>query len=518
MRVRHPNHDGQLAVLLAADGLPVAWTETFDSDVFAVLPLRVNLGCGVGVSNLFEVQSGRTHLIDPVANRPRIAEVAQLLPSVAKALIADDAAKPGDAMTRFWSLWRWDRGDGEASHLRLQLAKELATLTRTLAIVPTLDRERCVKLEDEVLFSFESIPEDFAKELLRASIEFLVDGAYVKLRESNVVPGAVRSAVERVYTAAKEKTPLAVSRIGWSELGEVFLAKPWLADRPELVSAMARSLPSGKVDDVRPWLCKCLFQDAKGRPMQLGDLLPQHFPGAHHLPARLLNRLHDSYDEEAVSLLKQVGLPSRPALQVIMAWVRSGLGKSECAGLLRYLSEAGRWRRDYYELGRMLNSPWFDADGARLTTAQAFARDLVRLEELDSDSAFRAWLGIDAGNIEINVDADRWDRPVSDPKGSSVAIYQWWVRERDRFVRRYEERTYPGGTPLRPSPHFSDRDSLQRRSWLSLLMLGSMQTLGRTKPEQHRGFLLNCERAGWMDVFADPDSPADRWIDVLDNI
>ena len=79
-------------------------------------------------------------------------------------------------MTRFWSLWRWDRGDGEASHLRVQLAKELATLSRTLAIVPTLDRERCAKLEEQVLFSFESIPEDFAKELLRTSVEFLVDG------------------------------------------------------------------------------------------------------------------------------------------------------------------------------------------------------------------------------------------------------------------------------------------------------------------------------------------------------
>ena len=251
--------------------------------------------------------------------------------------------------------------------------------------------------------------------------------------------------------------------------------------------------------------------------MRLSDLLPQHFPGAHHLPARLLDRLHESYDEEAVSLLKQVGLPSPPALQVVMAWVSSGLGQSECAGLLRYLSEAGRWRRDYYDLSRMLNSPWFDADGAQLTTAEAFAQDLVRLEELDSDSAFRAWLGIGAGNIEVNVDADCWDRPVSDPSRVLSRIYDWWARECDRFVRRYEERTYPGGTLLRPNPHFAERDSLQRRGWLSLLMLGSMQTLGRTKPEQHRGFLLNCERLGWMDVFADPDSPADRWIDVLED-
>ena len=31
-------------------------------------------------------------------------------------------------MSRFWSLWRWDRGDEEAGPLRLQLAKELAKL------------------------------------------------------------------------------------------------------------------------------------------------------------------------------------------------------------------------------------------------------------------------------------------------------------------------------------------------------------------------------------------------------
>ena len=34
------------------------------------------------VSNLFEVQSGRTHLIDPAANALRVTEVAQALGAV----------------------------------------------------------------------------------------------------------------------------------------------------------------------------------------------------------------------------------------------------------------------------------------------------------------------------------------------------------------------------------------------------------------------------------------------------
>ncbi|MGH9918113.1 MAG: hypothetical protein ACRD6W_04480, partial [Nitrososphaerales archaeon] len=468
-----------MGVLLAPDDqLPVAWTEAFDSDVFSVLPLRVRLGCGVGVSNLFEVQSGRTHLIDPGANGPRIAEVAQSLRGIAKGLLVNEIASPREVMTRFWSLWRWDRGDDEAKDLRSELAKELVEVARTTAIVPTLDQEQCVSLEEVVLFSFESIPEDFANSLLQESVEFVVRGKRVKLHKGNVIPEPIRSACERARIAAGEKKPLSIFGIGWSELGEVFVAGQWLAERPELVSAMAHSLPSEKIDEVRSWLGKCEFRTSSGRHMRLAGLLPPRFPGAHHLPSRLLDVLHESYDEAAVSLLKQVGLPSRPALDNIKAWVRSNLDQRECEGLLLYLSEAGRWRRDYYELGQLLNSPWFEMDGGRLTTAEAFDRGLVRIEDLDTDPAFLAWLGIGVGDIQINVEAEQWDRPVSDPKRALVAIHEWWVRERDRQVRRYEERTYPGGIPPLLSAHFSDRDSLQRQSWLSLLILASMHTIG----------------------------------------
>jgi hypothetical protein len=122
LRARHFDHAGQLAVFLGSDGLPAAWNEGFDADIFAVLPLRAALGCGVGVSNLFEVQSGRTHLIDPATNARRVVEVAQALRAVVKALISLDSSIPGHVMTRFWSIWRWDRGDEETKPLRLQLA------------------------------------------------------------------------------------------------------------------------------------------------------------------------------------------------------------------------------------------------------------------------------------------------------------------------------------------------------------------------------------------------------------
>ena len=66
---------------------------------------------------------------------------------------------------------------------------------------------------------------------------------------------------------------------------------------------------------------------------------------------------------------------------------------------------------------------------------------------------------------------------------------------------------------------FSDRDSLQRQSWLSLLILASMHTMGRSKPEQHRGFLHHCERHGLDGGSSQtPDLSADGWIGVLEII
>ena len=49
------------------------------------------------------------------------------------------------------------------------------------------------------------------------------------------------------------------------------------------------------------------------------------------------------------------------------------------------------------------------------------------------------------------------------------------------------------------------------------MMLAALQTMGRTNPEQHRNFLRQCAQRGWMDVFADPGLPADRWIGVLED-
>ena len=199
------------------------------------------------------------------------------------------------------------------------------------------------------------------------------------------------------------------------------------------------------------------------------------------------------------------------------SWLRSGLDRNECENVLQYLSESGRWRREYYDLSSLLNEPWFDANGVRVAATDAFARGLFSFEGLDPDPAFRAWLGIDTDTIQINLEDVRWDQPVPDPQGALEQIWTWWSKEGDRIVRHFNERTYPQGKPPPLDPDFSGQDTLQRRYWLSLMMLASLRTMGRTSPEQDRDFLRKCTQRGWMDVFADPRLSADRWIGVLDD-
>jgi hypothetical protein len=398
----------------------------------------------------------------------------------------------------------------------MRLARELVELSRELAIVPTRDPNHGVKLDGTVVFSFDGIPDELASELIAHSVDVPVRGTRVKLQNGNVISEAIRAALGRVYVAAEAGGALPISRIGWLNLQDVFLSRRWL--EPPLVSAMARTLPVEMIGRVKPWLCKCRLRTARGDSKLPNELLPFNFPGKDLLPLRLSDQLHELYDEEAVSLLKQVGLPSRPPLDTMKRWVQSGLEHTECRNLLRYLAESGRWRRDYYELGPLLNSRWFGSSGAILTTAEAVTQGFVHIEELDPDPAFRAWLGIEIVQPSpIDTSFARWDRPVSDPKRTLEDIWGWWAEDGPKVVSNYEQRTYPEGRPPAVDRRFSDRDSSQRERWLSLFVLGALHTMGRAKQEQHRAFLGLCKRRGWMDVFADPKSTAERWMGVLDN-
>ncbi len=89
------------------------------------------------------------------------------------------------------------------------------------------------------------------------------------------------------------------------------------------------------------------------------------------------------------------------------------------------------------------------------------------------------------------------------------------MANRDESISRYEEMIYPDGhAPIWAAGGLSD-DEESRRSWMILLSLGAMHTLGRTHPWQDSGFLRLCHDHGWLRTFARPTDQLDSWMEVL---
>lgn len=117
LRCRSRLHAGQIALLFTNDGAPARWRDAFGYDLFAALPLKAELGCGVAVSHRFEVQSGRTHLVDPKTNERLIREAADLLTDLVAGLCAEKNHGLSESLRRFWAVWRWERGDVECEQM-----------------------------------------------------------------------------------------------------------------------------------------------------------------------------------------------------------------------------------------------------------------------------------------------------------------------------------------------------------------------------------------------------------------
>lgn len=108
--------------------------------------------------------------------------------------------------------------------------------------------------------------------------------------------------------------------------------------------------------------------------------------------------------------------------------------------------------------------------------------------------------------------------PRVDPGQVLGAIARWWQEEGAQHVRTYESSIYPDG---HMPTLIADLDVLSgdvdaRQAWLEILILGATFTMGRTQPEQHAAFLRRWREKGWLREFADPGTPRQRWIQILE--
>ena len=172
---------------------------------------------------------------------------------------------------------------------------------------------------------------------------------------------------------------------------------------------------------------------------------------------------------------------------------------------------------------------WFDdndADGKDELLWAAFAPDdrvldPAYIEHSEDWRVFR-WL-----RVRHRVDAEMFpDRfPVQDQEGEEERIHpepetffqrlsEWWDddAERSKVIADYEKRAWP--TWLRQDGIAESLIADSRDHWLALLVLGACQSLGRTRDEQHRGFIELSHNEGWWGVFKMPGND-EAWMNVL---
>jgi hypothetical protein len=519
--VRVRSGSAQMAMLIDSKNFPVRWDDFFPNDLCVFLPLKSRLGCGIGISNRFQVQSGRTHLTSSEDNEKLAINIAAILPGLTAWLSGPGyhQAKSGISayLLRFWQIWNWNEYDAECKFVIDKIAYELWRLADKTEIVPTHDLDSAVSLSRGLCFYFVDVPVLFRQALLRDRFAVPVaEDEDIQLTAANVVPEVFVSSLRRLAEHIGCQIDDYMFRVSWEQIALACERAPWLAEKPELLNDLASCLSEDRLDDVARWVANCnvagidgLGKTGSWTPRQL---FPRDMADADYLPTRFLQQIDGVYSEPALALLRKAGLKTQPSSDDISVWITKGqLDSKECNGLLRYLASQDRFRV-FWSLRGLFCSAWIRSNGDRITTEQARRKGLLD-PDVVSNNVFGAWLGLETGEV--------LEPPPASPRYNPEVILRKladeWEKHGSRWVKLYNQKVYPNGLP--PALLFSDAGmtTSERREWMVLLILGSLHTMGRTKPEQHRDFLMRCSRNGWLDAISEQNTDTRRWFDFIES-
>ncbi|MDL2343617.1 hypothetical protein QOL99_05565 [Deinococcus sp. MIMF12] len=315
------------------------------------------------------------------------------------------------------------------------------------------------------------------------------------------------------------------------------------AARVTLIDALRTLLPDGRItpgvagrvgsvlqgdvlyelrdaDAGREWLAGLTFLSADGEYREGRALLTrQADPGSDEaMRARIAPPhalLDDGYDDVGLSLFRRLRGQPRERSDETLAWVLQAPEERQGSALEYLMTLPLRDPvRESVEEGR--GGTWLDT--------LALANNPV-LDALDSRERqyLDAVLGTPpeapepGGHTIDDLLRDFGDDAVEtvDTAGAPERLYAWWEANRERYVARYDEAVYPGGHPFVTEPDFDEDDQDLRRRWTALLVLGTLQSMGRARPQQHAAFLAMCERQGWLDVFSSPHASDGMWMGVV---
>ena len=539
----------QLALVLPLSQEGIGRLETDVPNIWVTAPTGENLQLNFMVNAAFPIDPGRAQLARNEEHQHQL--MRQWAPALGDALVELEQLThnltslklPQATRYDFWlSLWRTlaspfaGRESGGAAALKTLsvllwgTAGAMTALSRKLAVVPsqlTDDDRVLVRAGDSKLI------------VVEFDTTVLVELARQKLFRKTYPAGRL---IHRSVRAEFEALGLPATKHSLSLLQALKVALPDSRITPENALWLTRVLSADRLKALQDeeagseWIATLTFLTLDGQARKAAQLLTGKADAGSDEADRFpfvpdSAKLSDLYPAASLQLFRL--LRGTPPTQHTAEWLVTA-PSSVRAAALKYLCSLSP-RSDLAEaIRRSAAGTWLDPATLReqeeivaLDLKDQF--DLLRLMDAPSLMASKtlaSLLGHPEGDWEddgIFDAADPEDEDESDVlsevpttpprKDAMEQLHRWWTVHGPAFVKRYEGRIFPDGHPF---PVQTDPSGSQdRQAWLALLMLGSLQSMGRVKPEQHAGFLRLCRTRGWLDVFGSRPSDDARWMGVL---
>lgn len=274
-------------------------------------------------------------------------------------------------------------------------------------------------------------------------------------------------------------------------------------------------------EDTDDWLDDLMFLSQDGsyrRPAELlvGTSKAESDEAARFPFAPESARLSQEYSAVALTLFRRLR-GDAPKLSTT-AWLLQATADKQLAAL-KYISALGARDLVAVELRQLIGGSWLLHD--RLVSSAVW-NGLNEEEQIDVLNVLRqarqALAPSEPSPVVTVTEADDEDDDLFTlplPVDALQRLAAWWALEGPAYALRYNGRLYPAGAPLVTSGDVDLDSAHDRRAWFSLLLLSSLQSMGRVKPEAHRGFLELLRSRGWLETYSDPATGDEAWLGTV---
>lgn len=240
--------------------------------------------------------------------------------------------------------------------------------------------------------------------------------------------------------------------------------------------------------------------------------------------------LSDRYDADAQLFFRYVRKKMGIPVDILAQWAKNAVTPAQKDAVCRYLAEGELQEQLADVLRKNLPAENWMKTAFNNNPGDRGLKKLF-LEELKTEIEWSKIFQETAHNSDysenqlILTEEEKESLPVvpanetarqaqNSPENFWRQVYNDWQSVGEDKIRRYNRKLY-GTDELEPFPlELQSQDDRDR--WMALFTMGAAHALGRTKLEQHSGFVDWCKGRGYWQTFASPEIVAEEWISVID--